>query len=87
MMNKSKSFTDTPDVKIDSDSPDPTECKKCGDPLHSLNIWLCDKCTEPNKRKDIRGKRRYSEWLRLSDIWPDVTFKDFITDKRFEEYW
>ena len=51
-------------------------------------------CTEAGRLAAMRShhtirhsksKRRYAKWLDISDCFPDLTFKDFLTREQFRE--
>ena len=35
--------------------------------------------------KPSKAKRRYLYWLEVRDVWPDATFKDFLTRPEFAD--
>ena len=39
---------------------------------------------EKKRRKRPRDKRRYDSYLRLKEVYPDMTFRDFLTNPCFQ---
>ena len=39
----------------------------------------------PSRPRLTRGQRRYRKWMNISDCYPDLTFKEFLTLPEFRE--